>query len=300
LRDVLTTLARRMPGVRVVIYPSPVQGQGAGERIAAAIRTASARSEVDVLIVCRGGGSLEDLWAFNEEIVARAIADCALPVVSGVGHETDFTIADFVADARAPTPTAAAELVSANRAELLPRLRQLAARLASNAGRLLDGRSQQIDFLARRLLHPGERIGAQSRNLAQLAARMKSCAGHAVDASAWRVGGLDSRLRAAQPDVEGQLAQNAELRVRLALGHARSLAQMQARMERLGAHLAHLSPQAVLERGYSIVSLEDGSIVRTSRDVRSGAGVHLTFAQGSARARVEAVATDTDVTKSSE
>jgi exodeoxyribonuclease VII large subunit len=185
LRDVLTTLARRMPGIRVVLYSTPVQGEGAGEKIAQAIRAASARKEVDVLIVCRGGGSMEDLWAFNEEIVARAIVDCAMPVVSGVGHETDFTIADSVADARAPTPTAAAELVSPNRAELLARLGVLAARLSRDIDRELNTRMQHLDYLGKRLVHPGERIDVELRQLSQLAIRLRSAATHALDVASW-------------------------------------------------------------------------------------------------------------------
>ena len=129
LRDVLTTLRRRMPSLPVVIYPTAVQGEGAGREIAAAIAAADARAECDVLIVCRGGGSIEDLWAFNEEVVARAIHACTLPVISGVGHETDFTIADFVADMRAPTPTAAAQLASPDRQELAQAAAHLAQRL---------------------------------------------------------------------------------------------------------------------------------------------------------------------------
>ena len=172
LGDVLTTLARRMPGIRVVLYPTPVQGEGAGAKIAQAIRAASARMEVDVLIVCRGGGSIEDLWAFNEEIVARAIVDCAMPVVAGVGHETDFTIADFVADARAPTPTAAAELVSPNRVELLVRLSAMAGRLSRDIERALTARMQHLDYLGKRLVHPGERIDAQIARQRELRLRL--------------------------------------------------------------------------------------------------------------------------------
>ena len=129
LRDVLTTLARRMSGIPVVLYPTPVQGEGAAQKIAQAIRLANERAECDVLIVCRGGGSIEDLWAFNEEVVARAIAASTIPVVSGVGHETDFTIADFVADERAPTPTAAAQRVAPDRDALLRSLRDMAQHL---------------------------------------------------------------------------------------------------------------------------------------------------------------------------
>ena len=129
LRDVVSTLKRRAPEIPVIVYPAAVQGADSAAQIARAVQTASERAECDVLIVCRGGGSIEDLWSFNEEPVARAIAACRIPVVSGVGHETDFTLADFAADVRAPTPTGAAELVSPNRAESLQSLRQAEGRL---------------------------------------------------------------------------------------------------------------------------------------------------------------------------
>jgi exodeoxyribonuclease VII large subunit len=172
LRDVLTTLARRMPRLPVILYPAPVQGEGAGERIAAAIGLAGARGDCDVLILCRGGGSIEDLWAFNEEPVARAVRDCPLPVVTGIGHETDFTIADFAADARAPTPTAAAALASPARDELASALSQDARRLLRAARRQLEARMQGVDFLSRRLIHPGERIRNQLGELRHLAHRL--------------------------------------------------------------------------------------------------------------------------------
>jgi exodeoxyribonuclease VII large subunit len=149
LQDVLTALERRMPGLPIIIYPTPVQGQGAGAQIAAAIRQAGRRRECDVLLVCRGGGSLEDLWAFNEEAVARAIAICPIPVVSGVGHETDFTLADFAADLRAPTPTAAAELASPEQGALSLQLDRLAIQMRQNSARLLHNQMQQLDYLAR-------------------------------------------------------------------------------------------------------------------------------------------------------
>jgi exodeoxyribonuclease VII large subunit len=233
-----------MPGIYVVLYPTPVQGEGAGDKIAQAVRAASARMEVDVLIVCRGGGSMEDLWAFNEEIVARAIAECTMPVVSGVGHETDFTIADFVADARAPTPTAAAELVSPNRAELLIRLRALAARLSRDIDRALNERMQHLDFLGKRLVHPGERIDAH-------------------------------------------IARQQELRLRLQRGAGRLLEQHDARLVKMKASLAHLNPQAVLERGYSIVEKPGGQIVRSAQQIAAGEWLRLTFARGAAQTRVE-------------
>jgi exodeoxyribonuclease VII large subunit len=287
LRDVLTTLARRMPGIRVVLYPTPVQGEGAGEKIAQAIRAASARKEVDVLIVCRGGGSMEDLWAFNEEIVARAIVDSAMPVVSGVGHETDFTIADFVADARAPTPTAAAELVSPNRAELLVRLGVLGARLSRDIDRALNTRMQHLDYLGKRLVHPGERIDVELRQLSQLAIRLRSAATHALDAASWKLSDFLQRLRGALPDVDAQIAKQKELRLRLHYGHARVLEQHEARLVKMTASLAHLNPQAVLERGYSIVEKHGGQIVRSAEQVATGERLRLTFARGTAQTRVE-------------
>lgn len=287
LRDVLTTLARRMPGIRVVLYPTPVQGEGAGERIAQAIRAASARKEVEVLIVCRGGGSMEDLWAFNEEVVARAIVDCAMPVVSGVGHETDFTIADFVADARAPTPTSAAELVSPNRAELLARLGVLWGRLSRDVERALNTHMQHLDYLGKRLVHPGERIEAESRQMVQLANRLRSAAMHGLDAAAWNLSGLVHRLRSARPDVDAHVARQQALSLRLQHGQARVLEQHEARLVKMQASLGHLNPQAVLERGYSIIEKTGGQIVRSAQQIAAGEPLRLTFARGAAQAHVD-------------
>ena len=168
LRDVLTTLKRRMPGIPVIIYPTPVQGKGAARLIADAIDQASERAECDVLIICRGGGSMEDLWQFNEEIVARAIVACAIPTISGVGHETDFTICDFVADVRAATPTAAAELVTPSRDGLLNALTQLRQLLTRNMQYLLSQRAQALDYLARGLVSPMQQIAQQKSQLSQM------------------------------------------------------------------------------------------------------------------------------------
>jgi exodeoxyribonuclease VII large subunit len=174
LRDVLTTLRRRMPSIPIVLYPTPVQGKGVSQLIAAAVNTASARAECDVLIICRGGGSIEDLWQFNEEIVARAIAACTIPTISGVVHETDFTIADFAADQRAATPTAAAELVTPDRATLLRALQQLQQGMTRQLNHLLNRRSQQLDYLSRRLLSPGQQIAHKFSHLAQLNFRLQA------------------------------------------------------------------------------------------------------------------------------
>src|SRR5438105_403513 len=161
LSDVLTTIARRMAALRVFVYPCPVQGAGAATEIAAAIAQANARDEVDVLIVCRGGGSIEDLWAFNEEVVALAVFESRIPVISGVGHETDFTIRDFVADVRAPTPTGAAALAAPDGKALAADVARLAARAGRAAERILEVRMQRLDGVTRRLQHPAARLRAQ-------------------------------------------------------------------------------------------------------------------------------------------
>jgi exodeoxyribonuclease VII large subunit len=172
LRDVLTTLRRRNPSIPVVVYPAPVQGEGAAVKLVQALAAANARAECDVLLLVRGGGSIEDLWQFNEEALARAIRASAIPIVAGVGHETDFTIADFAADERAPTPTAAAELVSPPRDALLARLAELAARISKETARKLEYAMQAVDALAKRLVHPAERLRGLRQHLAHLAVRL--------------------------------------------------------------------------------------------------------------------------------
>jgi len=174
LRDVLTTLKRRNPNIKVIIYPTPVQGKDAAQSIANAIRTANKREEVDTLIICRGGGSLEDLWQFNEEIVARAIDDSAIPTISGVGHETDFTICDFVADMRAATPTAAAELACVDIATTKNQLAQVQNQLNKQMQLLLNQQAQKLDYLARRLVSPAQQINNKTTQLMHLAHRLET------------------------------------------------------------------------------------------------------------------------------
>lgn len=287
LRDVLSTLRRRMPSVAVILYPAPVQGEGAGDRIAAAVRAASARAEVDVLIVCRGGGSMEDLWAYNEEVVARAISQCSIPVVTGVGHETDFTIADFVADLRAPTPTAAAAAVSPDREELVAELSALAGRLCTGLQRALERRMQFVDHLGKRLRHPGERIANRLDQLTHLRARLAGVLRRQLDLAAQRLRIMQSRVESARPDWKGLQAQGSTLGQRLHSAATLYLERRAQSLSRLSAHLQHLNPQAVLERGYSIVSAEDGTIVRDAARLRFGERVVLAFAKGRAAARIE-------------
>ena len=286
LRDVLTTLKRRMAGTPIFLYPTSVQGEGAGEKIAAAIAAADSRADCDVLILCRGGGSIEDLWAFNEEVVARAIHACTLPVVSGVGHETDFTIADFVADARAPTPTAAAQLASPNREDLCRQISHLYQRLRRVMERALERRMQQLDVLARRLTHPGENLAAQLRQLGHLVSRMRGAWAHAAADRQWQLRDLAQQLRAQRPDFGALATQQRAYGQRLAAATGHRVAALQAHVKSLAAQLEHLNPSAVLARGYSMVEASDGKIVSDSAQIERGEEVKLTFAQGWAKAQV--------------
>ena len=199
LRDVLTTLARRNASVAVIVYPAPVQGEGAGYRIAAALKNASARAECDVLLLVRGGGSIEDLWQFNEEALARAIRASAIPVVVGVGHETDFTIADFAADRRAPTPTAAAELACPARGDLAARVADCGRTLSREMRRRLQYASQALDSCARRLVHPAERLRSYQQLMIQLFARLGFAFSHRVHRGQAHLAQLSASLLSLDP-----------------------------------------------------------------------------------------------------
>ena len=204
LRDVLTTLARRNRSIPVVVYPVPVQGEGAAERMAAMIRRANTRAECDVLLLVRGGGSIEDLWPFNDEALARALRASRIPVVTGVGHETDFTIADFAADRRAATPTAAAELAAPSRAELASRVAECARCLSRDARRQLGYAMQALDALARRLVHPAARLRALEKELLHSGRRLAQALARRLES--WRARAEKLQVLLASLNPEGVLA----------------------------------------------------------------------------------------------
>ena len=199
LRDVLTTLRRRNPAIPVVVYPAPVQGEGAAAKLVQALAAANRRAECDVLLLVRGGGSIEDLWQFNEEVLARAIRASRIPVVVGVGHETDFTIADFAADERAPTPTAAAELVSPPRDAILARVAENTLRISREALRRIEYAMQNVDALARRLLHPAERLRASTQHLLHLATRLSAATARRLEQLTARINLADANLVSLNP-----------------------------------------------------------------------------------------------------
>jgi len=292
LHDVLTALARRMPGLPVILYSTPVQGTGAGAQIAAAIRTAGARAECDVLLVCRGGGSLEDLWAFNDEAVARAIAASPMPVVSGVGHETDFTLADFAADLRAPTPTAAAELASPVRAELLMQLDQLARRLLHQLARRQQSEMQRLDYLARRLVHPAEQLRRRHTELTQLAQRLRHASRTHLTTEQLRIARLSQRLVTPRHVIQREQQRLDALGLRTRRAVEGGFGQRRLTLDRFSSSLAHLNPEGVLARGYSIVQLENGAVVQDATALNAGDKLGIRFHRGQARAKVESTSTD--------
>jgi exodeoxyribonuclease VII large subunit len=264
LRDVLSTLQRRMPAIPVVIYPTQVQGKTAAAQIASAIRTASERDECDVLILCRGGGSIEDLWSFNEEIVARAIADCHIPLISGVGHETDFTIADFVADVRAPTPTAAAELVTPDRNALLRNLAHYQQQLARHMQFKLHNTMQLIDYLSKRIISPTQQIAQKKQHLQQLHYRLNSL--------------MQNQLK--QPQLQN---------LNLALSMQQFLLSQQQKLKQLQQSLNHLNPNAILQRGYALVHNAQGQLIASSQQLQTGENIKISLGEGSVGAEVNEV-----------
>ena len=271
LHDVLTTLARRAPHVQVVLYPSLVQGAEAPAALCQALQTANQRAEVEVLLLCRGGGSLEDLWAFNDERVVRAVAASALPVLCGVGHETDLTLADLAADLRAPTPTGAAELVAPARDAQWQGLLQAAARAQTAAHRRLDRCAQDLDLRALRLQQPGQRLRLQQAGVAALQARLSQ--------------GVMHQLRQAATNLQQQ-------RDGLARASARSIEREANRLQVLRSRLDALNPQRVLARGYAWVEGPEGKARTSVLGLKPGDVLTAVWADGRAGMTVESVHQD--------
>ncbi|MEZ6952648.1 MULTISPECIES: exodeoxyribonuclease VII large subunit [unclassified Aeromonas] len=293
LHDMLTVLGRRAPDLPVFIYPTQVQGSAAISQIVAAITLANRRAEVDVLIVGRGGGSLEDLWCFNEEAVARAIAHSAIPVVSAVGHEVDVTISDFAADLRAPTPSAAAELVAPDRSARAQRLVHLKQRLVQAISRRQTAARHGFALLQKRLDHqdPKRRLEQQSQRLDELSGRLQHLLNLRLHQGERRLANLELRLQARSPEKllaagkrRHQLAQE---RLHTLMNKRQDLAAH--RLAMLSARLDGISPLATLGRGYSITRTPNGEVIRRAAQVSPGQQLVTTLAEGALRVRVEEV-----------
>lgn len=288
LHDVWTALQRRWPVARVILYPAMVQGEGAAGQLVQALKSAIRRNECEVLLLVRGGGSIEDLWAFNDEALARAIAASPIPVVSGVGHETDFTLADFVADLRAPTPTAAAELSTPERDALLLDLREQTQALRRSLIWRLDELAQRLDLLRHRLRHPAERLAWQRQRLQRAAQSLQQGTRRALQQAQERQTRSEQRLTHLRP--QPQRLREAPLAglQRLQTVQRHRLQQQNAHLLRLTDRLHSLNPEAVLGRGYAIARNAKGEAVRDAATLAPGDSLRLTFAKGEAVTRVEA------------
>ena len=288
LHDILTAFERRYPGLQVNLYPTLVQGAEAADQIVAAIALANRHAQADVLIVGRGGGSLEDLWPFNEERVARAIIASDIPVVSAVGHEVDFSISDMVADLRAPTPTAAAELLSPDQRQIQQRLTQLQQGLQRRFEWQLKRQRERLAALRRQMRHPGDRIREQQQRCDDLEMRLQRAIQRRFELRRQRLAAASARL-----ELQNPVRLLGKQRERLSDLHARLATRIDALIERrrlqLGQKVGRLnaiSPLATLERGYSLTQTDSGELVRDARQLRTGSAVRVRLQSGAFSAEV--------------
>lgn len=290
IRDILTVLQRRAPGIEVIIYPSLVQGAQAASDLTAALQLAIRRNECDVLIIGRGGGSLEDMWCFNDETLARTIAHCPMPIVSAVGHEIDFSISDFVADVRAATPSAAAELVSPDQQHQLTQLLQLKQRLAQSMRQRLGFAAQQFlhQHSKLQLLHPARRLQQQQQRLDELQIRLSQAMQQGLARKAQQLQLQQKSLALVSPQqrLQRQQLQLQQLQHKLQQAMAGQQQRQLQRWQRLSGQLHIVSPLATLQRGYSIVFAEDGTVIKDQQQVAASNKVQVRLANGGFSATV--------------
>ncbi len=294
IRDILSVIRRRHAAVEVIVYPVPVQGEGSAEKIAAMIRLAAARADCDVLILARGGGSLEDLWAFNEEIVARAIYACDIPVVSGVGHEIDFTIADFVADVRAPTPTGAAELVTPDSEAWLRNLEDTHRRLTRVIARTLSGLHERLAWCGERLehLHPARLLRDHAQRVDELELRLRQSLHTDLRTRTTRLEGLRARLYQHSPAQKLALLGNSclTLRQRLVFAARQYLKRLENDLGLAIRALDTVNPLATLQRGYAIITdAASGRVIASVHSAHRGQQVQARLADGRFSANIETI-----------
>jgi len=296
IRDILHVLRRRLAMVPITIYPTTVQGSTAAAEIVAALREANQQAHCDLLIVCRGGGSIEDLWPFNEEIVARAIAGSSIPVVSAVGHETDFTIADFAADVRAPTPSAAAEIATPDGTELYARVTQFQAKLTRDLSFIFFNKRQRLNGLQKRLRNPADRLRENAQHLDHLEIRLHRAMSHSRSRWQHQLSLLQKRLHSANPaTMVASIKQKlTSLQNRMEKSTRQQLTNRQLRLVRLSSTLDAVSPLGTLHRGYAIPRLKSGPgyrgpLLRSVGEVAVGSKLSLTLRDGQLDCSVEGV-----------
>jgi exodeoxyribonuclease VII large subunit len=296
LRDIMNVLRRRFPLTPIRIYPVAVQGAQSAEQIAAALAFASSRADCDVLILARGGGSLEDLWSFNEEIVARAMIDCRIPIITGIGHEIDFTIADLVADVRAPTPSGAAELAVPDTQEWLKHFGLLQRRLLLSLQRGALARREHVEWVVQRLLqlHPGVQLRQQAQRVDELEQRLARCMNHRLQRSRGKLNEASAHLRRASPALRLSATQGRAqlLAAKLVSAVRQQLESARTRYALAGRSLNAISPLATLERGYAIVTDAHGQVVTNALRVAAGDQIETRLARGTVRATVTSTAPD--------
>lgn len=283
LRDIIHVIGRRHPGIAVIVYPVPVQGAQAAAEIVRMLGVAGERAECDVLVLARGGGSIEDLWSFNDEKVARAIRACPIPVVTGIGHEIDFTIADFAADRRAPTPSAAAELVTPDVRHLLSRLQGARQRLVNLLAARLQEERERLEWLTKRLMLPRRRLLDLAQRVDELNLRLARAARSAPVSRRAGFNALKARLGARHPASQMALdrGRHGDLRRRLLASARRRVNDARARLSETARALNSISPLRTLERGYAIVTRErDGALVHSADGVDRGDRLRARLAKG--------------------
>lgn len=292
LHDILTAFERRYPGLQVNLYPTLVQGAEAADQIVAAIEMANRHAEADVLIVGRGGGSLEDLWPFNEERVARAIIASTIPIVSAVGHEVDFSISDLVADLRAPTPTAAAELLSPDQRQIQQRLAQLEQGLKRRFDWQIKRQRERLLALRRQMRHPGDKIREQQQRCDELEMRLQRAIQRTFERRQQRLSAAIARLELQSPvRLLGQQREHLkELHQRLSSRINGLIERRRLQLAQKVGRLNAISPLATLERGYSLTQTESGKLVRDADQLQPGSSVRVRLQRGAFNAQV----TDTD------
>lgn len=296
VRDIITVLARRAPGIELIIYPCQVQGDTAAAQLRNMLSTAIRRNEVDVLIIGRGGGSIEDLWCFNDEALARAVAECPIPIVSAVGHEIDFALTDFVADVRAATPSAAAELVSPDQSQYLVALTQLQQRLSRAVRRQLAQQQPRLLQLQQRLqqLHPQRRLEQQQQRLDELQLRLQRRMQQHLQTARRQHSYLQQSLQHLSPAkaIKQQQLQLQQLAKRLQQAQQQQLKYSSQQLARLSAQLHTVSPLATLARGYSISFDSQQQALTSSAQLKVGDAISTRLAQGSFSAVVTQVVKD--------